>query len=90
MSCQCRHIFEILSLLSPNVEALVQSKLAEASSKASNLQAAQQLVFAALRFCTLYPDRQHEPFLSGIENLLLSKVSYSKKSPSLLASAHYP
>lgn len=35
----------------------------------------QQLSFAALRFVSLCPDKKDSRLLSGIENLLMSKVA---------------
>ena len=65
----------------PSLESLIQLHLARADEGQSGSPvSAQLLAFAALRFVTLYPERQKEPILTGIENLLLCKVSNHKTS----------
>ena len=71
----CRQIIGLLLRDSPSLESLIQLQLIKRDEDQSGCPTlAHRLAFTALRFVTLYPDRQKEPLLSGIENLLLCKV----------------
>ena len=68
-----RQLIGILSQVAPPLENLIQRQLAEADNGGAD--SAQKLAFAALRFVTLYPDGPRTSLLTGVENLLLCKVS---------------
>ena len=72
----CRKIVEGLAHFAPPIESLIQLRVSQASDSPalSSQPSALDLAHAALRFVNLLPDGQSMPLLSGVENLLLSKV----------------